>query len=178
MPRNIMIVICVCVSVSLFFNVEPVCSQPWSDFAIRSLPDTCFALVEIDKNGRKVRHFPYRDMNGFIDINQLIYGLGTFGDETWVESKNKEIARKDLEEHYHRLKLKQLKEEMTEPININKADLEVLVRLPNIGPVSAVRIYRFRQTNGSFQRIEDVKKVEGIGSSTFAGIRHYVAVED
>ena len=157
---------------------DPVSPQPWSDLTVRSLPDTAFALVEIDKNGRKVRHFPYRDMNGFVDMNQLIFCLGTFGHESWVEPKHEETARKHLEEHYQRLKLKQAKEEMTGPVNINKADLEELVRLPSIGPVSAVGIHEFRKTHGPFQHIEDVKNVQGIGASTFTGIRHYIVVKD
>jgi competence ComEA-like helix-hairpin-helix protein len=152
--------------------------QPWSDLTVRSLPDTSFALVETDRNGRKVRHFPYRDMEGFVDVNQLIYCLGTFGHESWMDPKHKETARRHLEEHYQRVKVKQAKEEMTKPINMNKADLETLVRLPNIGPVSAVRIQAFRKTHGPFQHIEDVKNVQGIGVSTFAGIRHYIVVKD
>jgi len=157
---------------------EPVCGQPWSDLTVRSLPDSSFALVEIDKNGRKVRHFPYRDMNGFVDMNQLIYCLGTFSHESWVEPRHQEVARKHLEEHYQRLKHKQVKEEMTGLVNINKADLEELVRLPSIGPVSAVRIHEFRKTHGPFQHIDDVRHVQGIGASTFTGIRHYIVVKD
>jgi competence ComEA-like helix-hairpin-helix protein len=163
---------------SPFWPTHARCSQPWSDLTIRPLPDTSFASVETDKNGKKSRHLPYRDKNGLIDMNQLIYCLGTFGEESWVEPKNKEIAKRHLEEHYHRLKAKQLKDEMIDPININTADLEELVRLPNIGPVSAVRICRFRKTHGLFQTIEGIKKVEGIGASTFAGIRYYVVVQD
>ncbi|MDY6951920.1 MAG: helix-hairpin-helix domain-containing protein [Thermodesulfobacteriota bacterium] len=157
---------------------DAACPQPWSDLTVRSLPDTSFALVETDKKGRKVRHCPYRDMNGFVDINQLIYCLGTFSQESWLEPGHQEVARKRLEEHYQRLRLKQEKEEIAGPVNINKADLEALVRLPGIGPVSAVRMHAFRKTHGPFQHIEDVKQVPGIGASTFAGIRHYIVVKD
>jgi len=151
-------------------------SQGWSDFTIRALPDSSFALVEFDKYGNKVRHFPYRDVNGHIDVDQLIYCLGTFGDETWVDLKNKEIAKKHLEEHYHRFKQRQVKEGMTELVNINKASLQEMVRLPNIGPVAAVRIYKYRETREPFHNVEEIKKVEGIGPSIFAGIRYYIKV--
>ncbi|MBW1740309.1 MAG: hypothetical protein JRJ42_04140 [Deltaproteobacteria bacterium] len=30
-----------------------------------------FAFVEVDNNGSKVRHFPYRNTNGHIDIDQF-----------------------------------------------------------------------------------------------------------
>ena len=177
MIKNILIPFVVCMFFLLFlYPYHKAHSQGWSDFTIRSLPDTSFTLVEIDKNGKKVRHFAYRDINGHIDIDQLIYCLGTFGDETWMDPKHKETARRHLEEHYYRFKLKQLKEEMKEPFNINKASLKELVRLPNIGPVIAVRIYEYRHTHGPFHNIEDLKKVEGIGPATFAGIRYYIRV--
>jgi competence ComEA-like helix-hairpin-helix protein len=178
MLRNIFIAISFCAVVLVLVSPARVLSQGWPDSTVRSLPDSSFALVEFDENGRKVRHFPYRDMNSRIHNGQLIHCLGTFSHETWVEAKNKETARRDLEEHYYRFKLKQLKKGMTGPVNINKVGLEDLVCLPNIGPVTAVKICRFRQAHGSFQTIEDIKRVEGIGPSIFAGIRYYIRVQD
>ena len=160
----------------VFFSSSQTYSQGWPDTKIKSLPDSSFALVEIDKDRKKVRHFPFRDRNGKIDIDQLIYCLGAFSNEKWVEPENIEIARKNLEENYYRFKLKQVKEGIEEHININTASLKELVRLPNIGPVTAVKIYRFRDTHGPFKRVEDIKKVEGIGPAIFAGIRYYIKV--
>ena len=78
--------------------------------------------------------------------------------------------------YYYRFKLRQVKEEMTKPVDINKASLKDLVRLPNIGPVMAVRIHKYRETHGLFQSVEGIKKVEGIGPAIFAGIRYYITV--
>ncbi len=167
----------ICLFLFVFFSPHQTHPQGWSDIKIRSLPDSSFALVEVDKRGKKVRHFPYRDRSGNIDIDQLIYCLGTFGDETWVNPEKEEVARRNLEEHYYRLRLNQTKEGMKAPININKAPLKDLVRLPNIGPVTAVKIYRFRATHGPFQRVEDIKKVGGIGPAIFTGIRYYIEVQ-
>jgi len=152
-------------------------SQKWSDTTIKSLPDSSFAMVEVKKDRTKVRHFPYKDINGRIDINQLIYCLGTFSDETWVDPHHTQIARKRLEEHYYRFKLNQTKEGIKAAININTANLKDLVCLPNIGPVTAVKIYRFRETHGPFRSIEDIKQVEGIGPAIFAGIRYYITAQ-
>jgi competence ComEA-like helix-hairpin-helix protein len=93
-----------------------------------------------------------------------------------VREENRELARKNLSEHYQRFKLDQLKEDLKEPVDINTATLKELVRLPNIGPVTAVRIYTYRETNGPFQSIEEIKGVEGIGSAIFDGIRFYITV--
>jgi len=133
-------------------------------------------MVEVKKDRTKLRHFPYKDINGRIDINQLIYCLGTFSDETWLGPEKIEIARKSLEEYYYKFKLSQIKEEIKAAININTASLKDLVRLPNIGPVTAVKIYRFRETHGPFRNVEDIKKVEGIGPAIFAGIKYYIKV--
>jgi competence ComEA-like helix-hairpin-helix protein len=150
--------------------------QGWSGLAVRSLPDASFAVIEVDSNGNKVRHCPYKDGNGSIDMEQVIYCLGTLGQETWVREENRELARKNLSEHYQRFRLDQLKEDLKEPVDINTATLKELVRLPNIGPVTAVRIYTYRETNGPFQSIEEIKGVEGIGPAIFDGIRFYITV--
>ena len=105
-----------------------------------------------------------------------IYCLGTFSAETWVEPHHAEIARKRLEEHYYRFKLNQTKEGIKGTININTAHLKDFVCLPNIGPVTAVKIYQFRETHGLFKRIEGIKQVEGIGPAIFAGIRYYITI--
>lgn len=151
-------------------------TQGWSELIIRTLPDSSFALIEVDKNGKKVKHFPYKDANGAVDINQLIYCLGAFSYEIWIDSKKQEVAMKTLEEHYYKFKLKQTKEGIKDPININHARLKDLVRLPNIGPVTAVKIYQYREIHGLFKKVEDIKKVEGIGPAIFTGIRYYIKV--
>ncbi len=151
-------------------------SQGWPVTKIKSLSDSSFAMIEVKKDGTKVRHFAYRDINGHVGIDQLIYCLGTFSDETWLKPENIETARKCLEEHYYRFKLNQTKEGIQTAVNINTAHLEDLVRLPNIGPVTAVKIYRFREMYGLFKNVEDIKKVEGIGPAIFAGIKYYIKV--
>jgi len=77
---------------------------------------------------------------------------------------------------YEAVKLNQTKEGLKPAINLNTANFEDFVRLPNIGPVTAVKIYSFRETHGPFRNVEDIKKVEGIGPAIFAGIRYYIKV--
>ena len=166
----------VCLLFLLFILPYRAHSQGWPETKIKFLPDSSFAMIEMKKDGTKVRHFPYRDISGSIDSNQLIYCLGMFTDEIWLEPEKKEIARKSLEEHYYRFKLNQTKEGIQTAININTANLKDLVRLPNIGPVTAVKIYRFRETRGLFKIVEDIKKVEGIGPAIFTGIKYYITV--
>lgn len=62
------------------------------------------------------------------------------------------------------------------PLNINRASIKELDKLPGIGPVIASRIIEYRNTNGLFSSIEDLKKVSGIGASKFEKIKEHVRV--
>ena len=61
-------------------------------------------------------------------------------------------------------------------ININTADEKELDSLPGIGPAMAKRIIEYRETEGNFQRIEDLKKIKGIGEAKFAKIRDKICL--
>ena len=52
-------------------------------------------------------------------------------------------------------------------ININDADLSKLKEIPGIGDVKANAIILYREENGGFKSIEEIKKVDGIGEKTF-----------
>lgn len=62
-------------------------------------------------------------------------------------------------------------------ININTATQAELEKLPGIGPTKAAQIISYRETNGAFLTIEDIKKVSGIGDATFETIQNYITVE-
>ena len=75
MIKNIGKVYIFCILFAIF--VFPCCanSQQWPITKIQSLPDSSFALLEVTKDGMKLRHCAYRDTHGHIDINQVIYCL-------------------------------------------------------------------------------------------------------
>lgn len=60
-------------------------------------------------------------------------------------------------------------------VNINKASLEELITIPNIGEVKAKSIIDYRKDN-PFTTIEDIKNVPGIGDSTYELIKSYIEV--
>ncbi len=62
-------------------------------------------------------------------------------------------------------------------VGINTGTLEDLDRLPGIGPTLAQRIIDFRNQNGAFARLDDLKKVRGIGDALYAQVRDLISLE-
>ncbi|MFZ2096285.1 MAG: helix-hairpin-helix domain-containing protein [Anaerolineales bacterium] len=61
-------------------------------------------------------------------------------------------------------------------VNINKATIEELDTLPEIGPKTAQAIIDYRNANGPFSSIEDILDVKGIGPVTFEKIKDLITV--
>ena len=53
-------------------------------------------------------------------------------------------------------------QEVAEPVNVNTADAEELMRLPGIGPAKAQAILEYRDAHGPFSSLEELEKVNGI----------------
>ena len=62
-------------------------------------------------------------------------------------------------------------------VNINTADAKTLETLPGIGEGKARDIINYRDTNGPFGDVQDIKNVSGIGESTFAKLSPYITVK-
>ena len=57
-------------------------------------------------------------------------------------------------------------------VNINTAGMRELVLLPGIGETMAQRIIDFRAENGKFEKIDDIKKIRGIGEKRFEAMKN------
>ena len=62
-------------------------------------------------------------------------------------------------------------------ININTASESELEQLPGIGPSISSRIVEYRNKNGKFKSIEDIKNVTGVGDSKFEKIKDLIKVK-
>ena len=58
-----------------------------------------------------------------------------------------------------------------EKININTASVDELLELSGVGESKAKNIIEYRETNGQFKNIEEIKNVSGIGDSLFNKIK-------
>ena len=61
-------------------------------------------------------------------------------------------------------------------INLNTASKEELTKLSGIGEAKAQDIIDYRNTNGSFKTIEEIKNISGIGDALFAKIKDNITI--
>lgn len=62
-------------------------------------------------------------------------------------------------------------------LNINTASDVQFQLLPGVGPAKAERIVAYRQKHGKFRRIQDLRRVKGIGQKTLAKLAPHLAVD-
>lgn len=61
-------------------------------------------------------------------------------------------------------------------VHLNSASDQELETLPGIGPVYASRIIDYRNQNGGFKSVDELKNIKGIGGATFNKIKDYVII--
>lgn len=61
-------------------------------------------------------------------------------------------------------------------VNLNTATSEELQTLSGVGPKKAEDIIAYRDANGGFQSIDDLKSVSGIGDKTFEKLAPFITV--
>lgn len=66
------------------------------------------------------------------------------------------------------------KDSQSSPVNINTADAQRLQSIKGIGKATAKRIIDWRNKHGPFKRLEDLKKISGIGNKLIKSIKDKV----
>ena len=61
-------------------------------------------------------------------------------------------------------------------VNLNTADAALLDTLPRIGPAMAQRIIQWREANGRFTSVDDLRAVSGIGDKLLESLRPLVTI--
>lgn len=61
-------------------------------------------------------------------------------------------------------------------ININYASSAELQEVPGIGPVTSEKIIQYRTDHGLFRKLDDIKKVSGIGDKTYAKMKPFICI--
>lgn len=68
----------------------------------------------------------------------------------------------------------EISEDKSSLININTAKLDELKQINGIGDTKAQSIINYREANGGFKSIEDIKNVDGIGEKTFEKLKDQI----
>lgn len=71
-----------------------------------------------------------------------------------------------------------LKEEKDGRIDINRADKNALMTLPGIGEAKAEAILAYREANGRFLSVEELKNISGIKDGIFDQIKEHIKVSN
>ena len=71
----------------------------------------------------------------------------------------------------------QSEQKKNEKININIATQTELETLPGIGPATSLKIINYREENGKFETIEEIKEVSGIGDAKYENIKDLICVK-
>ena len=67
-------------------------------------------------------------------------------------------------------------EEPGPPLDLNRASLADLMRLPGVGPVLDRRIVEARESAGRFRALDDLGAVRGLGRAKLERLRRFVGV--
>ena len=65
----------------------------------------------------------------------------------------------------------------SDKIDINTADIEELDKIPGVGEATANKILNYREENGQFKSIEEIKNVNGIGEKKFENMKELICVK-
>jgi competence protein ComEA len=61
-------------------------------------------------------------------------------------------------------------------VDLNQASQADLESLPGIGPVRALAIIEYRDKHGPFRRIEELRRIKGIGAKTVDALRDELTI--
>ena len=65
---------------------------------------------------------------------------------------------------------------VAEPVDVNRATIQQLEAIDGIGSAKARAIVEFRDQNGPFAHVDDLRQVRGIGEKLLTAIRPHVTV--
>ncbi len=67
--------------------------------------------------------------------------------------------------------------ESRDKININTADVKVLMSLTGIGRKVAEKIVEYRDSHGPFKKADEIRKVEGVGTGVWEKNRERIVIK-
>jgi competence protein ComEA len=137
--------------------------------------------IFVDVKGAVKKPGIYKAKNGE-RTNDLIQRAGGFSDQ--AEEKSVNLAQKvqdemviyvpTLGEEPSSIPTQPHGSESESKINLNEGSEEELMKIPGIGPSKARAIIDFREKEGLFKSIEELKNVSGIGEKTYEKLKNAI----
>ena len=101
-----------------------------------------------------------------VEDGQKIY-VPNVNDKIDIENVTKEAGENVVENSNNK----------SNKVNINTASQTELETLSGIGPSTALKIINYREKNGDFEKIEDIKNVPGIGDAKFESLKESICIK-
>jgi len=149
-------------------------------------PEEVTIVVEVAGAVVKPGVFEMEMGNRIFEALAAAGGLLGEADRQWVEKNiNKSEKLKDGQKIYIYRVGENINSEIDNKINsevvrgmvsLNNASSGELETLPGIGPVMAGKIIKYREENGGFRNVEEVKLVAGIGEKLYEGIKDLISL--
>ena len=99
------------------------------------------------------------------------------GEKIYIPKKGEEIVEDVSNTQSTSANTSSSSSNKTSKININKATQTELETIPGVGPSTALKIIDYRDENGKFSSIEDIRNVSGIGDAKYEKMKDYIAVK-
>lgn len=134
-------------------------------------------IVELDKGARiddAIKMAGNITSNADLSKVNLAYEL-LDGQKVYIPSLNEEIEEYVASEAGENVL--EESEAVGGKININVADASALQTINGVGESLANKIINYRQKNGKFKSIDDLKNVSGIGEKKFENIKDKIVVK-
>ncbi|MBE6879658.1 MAG: hypothetical protein E7490_02335 [Ruminococcaceae bacterium] len=130
-------------------------------------------LAKVENIGRKLARniIDYREkIGGFTTIRQLL-------DVPAIDTDTYNLIKNKLYVEGERTKFEEEQEsDIASKVNINTATVKELMTVPSITQSLAQKIVEYREKNGDFVSINEIKDVNGIGEIIFDDISDYITV--
>lgn len=133
--------------------------------------------TKLELNDHPIKKYKY----SFED--SLFKALGNNRNDQLISFKKKE-KRVDSEvelSDFSKRKLESKKKSNIQPevssININTADEETLIKIPGIGPKTAIKIIALRTQKGGFRSLDELTDVKGIGLKKLNRIKSFLYLD-
>ena len=121
-------------------------------------------LVFILEDGMKINIPNNSDLKSNSDFEYITLNSGDGRNDDYIKNESdSESTKSSYSKSY-------------DIVNINTATQTELETLPGIGPSLALKIINYRNENGKFSSIDEIKNVSGIGESKFEELKKYVNI--